>query len=83
MVCEFGMSPLGNQLIGNEGVSQQLAAQVDDEVASLVDDAYRTAKSILLQRRKDLVSIAEHLVRVETMDGAEFDAMLVRDDETL
>ncbi|MGZ3637826.1 MAG: ATP-dependent zinc metalloprotease FtsH [Ktedonobacterales bacterium] len=82
MVREFGMSPLGNLLIDTDGVSPQLAAQVDDEVASLVDDAYRTAKSILLQRRKELVSIAEHLVRVETIDGADLDAMLFIDQGT-
>ncbi len=82
MVREFGMSPLGNLSIGNDGVGPQLAAQVDDQVASLVDDAYRTAKSILLQRRKALVSIAEHLVRVETIDGADLDAMLFIDQGT-
>lgn len=82
MVREFGMSPLGNLSIGNDGVGPQLAAQVDDQVASLVDDAYRTAKSILLQRRKALVSIAEHLVRVETIDDADLDAMLFIDEGT-
>ncbi|MGZ3667786.1 MAG: hypothetical protein ACXVDA_25250, partial [Ktedonobacterales bacterium] len=82
MVREFGMSPLGNVLIDNDGVSPQLAAQVDDEVASLVDGAYRTAKSILLQRRKELVSIAEQLIRVETIDGADLDALLFVDQRT-
>lgn len=82
MVREFGMSPLGNLMIDTGGVSPQLAAQVDDEVASLVDDAYRTAKSVLLQRRKELVSIAEQLIRVETIDGADLDTMLFIDQGT-
>ena len=77
MVCEFGMSPLGNILIEEEGaLSAQLAARVDSEVSFLVDQAYQSAKSILEEKHDRLVAIAERLIEVETIDGAELDEMI-------
>ena len=80
MVCEFGMSPLGLiSLKGDEGkapISGETAARIDREVAALVDQAYSTALTILREKRDRLVQIAERLIEVETIDGAELDAML-------
>jgi cell division protease FtsH len=77
MVCEFGMSTLGNVLIEEDGsVSAQLASRVDAEVAELVDQAHQTAKRVLQQKQNRLVAISEHLIEVETIDGTELDAML-------
>jgi cell division protease FtsH len=77
MVCEFGMSPLGNILISEDGTtSAQIASRVDTEVSALVDNAYDTAKSILLDKKDRLIAISEHLIEVETIDGSELDDML-------
>src|SRR5579875_780348 len=81
MVCEFGMSPLGNILMkkdneGNSTVSAETAARIDQEVATLVDQSYQTALNILREKKDKLISIAEHLIEVETIDGHELDAML-------
>jgi cell division protease FtsH len=77
MVCEFGMSPLGNILIEEDGtVSASLATKVDAEVSFLVEQAYQTAKSILEEKRARLEAISERLIEVETIDGTELDAML-------
>ena len=81
MVCEFGMSPLGNILMkrdtdGSSTVSPETAARVDQEVARLVEQAYETALSILREKQDKLIAIAEHLIEVETIDGSELDAML-------
>jgi cell division protease FtsH len=76
MVREFGMSPLGNILIDDDGVGPQLATQADSEVSYLVEQAYKTAKDILEQQREKLVSISEHLMQVETIEGGELDHML-------
>jgi cell division protease FtsH len=80
MVCEFGMSPLGQiQLKAPEdggALSPQTAAQVDAEIRFLADQAYQTAKDILLERKDKLISISEHLIEVETIDGEELDRML-------
>src|SRR5579885_2356964 len=81
MVCEFGMSPLGNILMkkdaeGNATVSPETATRIDQEVARLVDQSYQTALDILRQKKDKLIAIAEHLIEVETIDGPELDAML-------
>ncbi len=80
MVCEFGMSPLGQIQIksAEEGgaLSPQTAAKVDAEISFLADQAYQTAKDILLERKAKLISISEHLIDVETIDGEELDRLL-------
>ncbi|MFI5271828.1 MAG: ATP-dependent zinc metalloprotease FtsH [Ktedonobacterales bacterium] len=81
MVREFGMSPLGNVLMEDDTVGPQLAAQIDAEVKLLVDEAYTTAKAILENRQDKLVTISEHLMRIETIDGGELDQMLFGPDD--
>ncbi len=80
MVCEFGMSPLGQiQLKAPEeggAISPQTAAQIDSEIRFLTDQAYQTAKDILLERKDKLITISEHLIEVETIDGEELDRLL-------
>jgi cell division protease FtsH len=81
MVCEFGMSPLGlvslkGDTEGKSTISAETAAYIDREISALVDSAYSTALAILREKRDKLVQIAEHLIEVETIDGAELDAML-------
>jgi cell division protease FtsH len=83
MVREFGMSPLGNVLIEDEGVSPQRATQADAEESYLVEQAYATAKDILEAKKDKLIAISEHLIQVETIDGPELDRLLFGDDDTM
>ncbi len=81
MVCEFGMSPLGNVALkkdadGSVMISAETAMKIDKEMAFLVDQAYETALNILQEKKEKLIEIAEHLMEVETIDGSELDAML-------
>jgi cell division protease FtsH len=76
MVREFGMTTIGQVLMENDSISPQLAARIDAEIAALVDQAYATAKETLTGRREQLIAISEHLMQVETLDGAELDRML-------
>jgi len=81
MVCEFGMTKLGNVSLkadaeGNLTISAETAAKIDAEISQLVDEAYDKALSILRERKEKLIAIAEHLIRVETIDGSELDTML-------
>lgn len=81
MVCEFGMSPLGliavkNEADGSIPVSAETAGKIDREISSLVEQAYQTALEILREKQARLIQIAEHLIQVETIDGAELDSML-------
>jgi cell division protease FtsH len=86
MVCEFGMSErLGLVTLRARDdddsplISELTAEDVDAEVKALIDAAYRQAVQILQQKRAILVRIAEHLQQVETIDGAELDALLASD----
>src|SRR2546421_3506554 len=81
MVCEFGMSPLGNVALkadadGNTTISAETAAKIDQEVSLLIEQAYQTAINTLREKRNKLVAISEHLIQVETIDGTELDRML-------
>src|SRR6266480_744158 len=81
MVCEFGMSPLGLISFKAESestspVSAETAARIDKEISLLVEQAYETALNILNEKKDKLITIAEHLIEVETIDGSELDALL-------
>ncbi|HEX4206498.1 MAG TPA: AAA family ATPase [Ktedonobacteraceae bacterium] len=81
MVCEFGMTSLGKIALkadaeGKSVISGETAIKIDAEVAKLVDEAYQTALNILSEKKEKLITIAEHLTLVETIDGIELDAML-------
>ncbi len=81
MVCEFGMSPLGNVALkmeadGSTSISPETAARIDKEISLLVEQAYETALHILQEKKDKLITIGEHLIEVETIDGTELDAML-------
>lgn len=80
MVCEFGMSALGNVLLkqdeGGSSFSAATAARIDTEVSLFVDQAYETALNILREKKDRLIAISEHLIQVETINGSELDSML-------
>jgi cell division protease FtsH len=81
MVCEFGMSQLGlisfkAEPDGTSTISAETAARIDKEISLLVEQAYETALNILREKKDKLISIAERLIEVETIDGSELDALL-------
>ena len=81
MVCEFGMSSLGNIALkadadGSTMISAEVAARIDTEVSALINQAYTTALNILREKEDKLMVISEHLIQVETIDGEELDKML-------
>ena len=81
MVCEFGMSSLGNVAFkanedGSSAISTETAAKIDAEVGKFIEQAYTTALNILSKKKDRLIAISEHLIQVETIDGSELDKML-------
>ncbi len=81
MVCEFGMSTLGNVALkaeadGSSSISAETASRIDAEVSLLIEQAYATALNILREKKDRLIAISEHLIQVETIDGTELDEML-------
>ena len=90
MVTRYGMSEklgpitfgekdelifLGRTIGEQRNYSEEIARQIDREVRRIVEDAYHTAKNVLIANRDKLVALGEHLMREETIDAAAFNAM--------
>ncbi|GBD22111.1 ATP-dependent zinc metalloprotease FtsH [bacterium HR28] len=90
MVTEFGMSErlgplafgrkeelifLGREIAEQRNYSDQVAYEIDQEVRRLIDQAYQTAKNILMQHMDKLEKIATLLVEKETIEGHEIEAL--------
>ena len=84
MVCQWGMSEelgmveygdhqehvfLARDVSHARSYSEDTAQKIDREVKRLIDNAYNTAKRILMERRAELDLIAQALLDFETLDG--------------
>jgi cell division protease FtsH len=56
--------------------SEETARKIDEEVKTILDEAYADAKRILQEHRDKLDTIATRLLEVETLDANAFRAML-------
>ncbi len=52
--------------------SEQMAAEVDQEIMRVLRESYEEAKRLLLENREALDKIAEYLIEKETITGKEF-----------
>ncbi len=89
MITQLGMSNLGPLAYGKKdemvflgreiseqrNYSEAVAESIDEEVKRIVSEAYEQAKSILQKYDEQLVLVAEKLLEVETLSGAEFEAL--------
>jgi len=95
MVTQWGMSDklgtvtmghkeelvfLGRDLGEQRNYSEEVAAIIDEEIRSIVDHGYQTAKSILTQQRGKMDAVVERLKVVETIDGKELDQILASEE---
>jgi cell division protease FtsH len=95
MVTQWGMSEkLGNVAMGHReelvflgrdlgeqrNYSEEVAAVIDEEIRSIVNHGYQTAKTILTKQRNKMDAVVERLKIVETIDGKELDAIIARED---
>src|SRR3989344_5537673 len=90
LVTKYGMSQLGpitfgsteelvflGREIGHEkNYSENVAAQIDEEVRKVVESAYNVADKILKQNKKALKKIADVLMEKEVLEQEEFYALL-------
>jgi len=91
MVMRFGMSDkLGPRVFGHEhgqpflgrefstepDYSDEIAREIDDEVRRIVEAAHHRAQTILTEHKDDLTKISEILVKRETIEKEEFQALL-------
>jgi cell division protease FtsH len=91
MVMRFGMSErlgprvfghdrsqpfLGREFSAEPDYSDEIAREIDDEVRRIVEDAHQTSKDILSEHREQLDTISKILLERETIEAAEFIALL-------
>lgn len=88
MVTRFGMSEkLGPQIYGRreemiflgkelaeheKNYSEEVAAEIDKEVAAIIEKSHKKAREVLIKNKEKLKEIAEELVKKETLEGDEF-----------
>ena len=84
MVARYGMSDtlgpvafVNDRIEGGSKVSQEVAAKIDAEVSKIIAEARQRAIQVLTDHRGALDAIADKLVEVETVERAEFEALLV------
>ncbi|PID38500.1 MAG: cell division protein FtsH [Proteobacteria bacterium] len=91
MVCEWGMSKtlgpvafgkkeesifLGREITRSHNYSERTAETIDAEVRQIIDDSYKKAREILETQRDQLESLAETLLKHETLDAEQIQAVL-------
>ncbi|MEE4237921.1 MAG: ATP-dependent zinc metalloprotease FtsH [Anderseniella sp.] len=67
---------LGHSVARQQNVSEDTAQKIDAEIKRLVDEAYKTAKTILTKKSKDLETLAQGLLEYETLSGEEITNLL-------
>ncbi len=95
MVTQWGMSEkvgtvtmghkeelvfLGRDLGEQRTYSEEVAAVIDEEIRSIINHGYQTAKTILTRQRAKMDAVVERLKEVETIDGKELDDILAREE---
>ena len=93
MVTQWGMSEklgtvtmghkeelvfLGRDLGEQRNYSEEVAAVIDEEIRSIVNHGYQTAKVILTAQRHKMDAVVERLKIVETLDAKDLDEILNR-----
>lgn len=84
MVTEYGMSDIGPINLDGEKrmiyeqapISPDMAAKIDTEIKKITDEAYKKAASILLKQKKKLDKLAEELLKKETLESEDFEALV-------
>lgn len=90
MVMDYGMSEklglikygdleetkhLGYIYGGGREYSEEVAKLIDQEVRELVDNAYKDAKEILINKKEYVEKLVEKLLKQEVVSGQEFEEM--------
>jgi cell division protease FtsH len=91
MILEWGMSDnlgrvslsdenqeifLGDEIARSRNFSERTAREVDEEIRTIIDEAYNGAKEILNDNKKGLQRVVEELVEKEEISGIELMKLL-------
>lgn len=66
---------LGREISEQRDYSEAVAEKIDQEVRELVNNAYKSAKELMLKYRKELDVVANRLLEVETLNRDEFESI--------
>ncbi len=92
MVTQYGMSTklgpmvfgqreqmvfLGRDIGEQRNYSEAVAREIDREVRRIVEESYARAKEIIINNRDILARVVKHLIKKETLDRAEFEALVM------
>jgi cell division protease FtsH len=92
MVTHYGMSDnlgpmtysgdddevfLGRDFAKSRNYSEEVAAQIDREMRSIIDKAYHKAEALLRDNLAKLHDVAKALLEKETLDGKEFERIFL------
>jgi cell division protease FtsH len=96
MVTEFGMSDLGpiqyeqaggSVFLGRDytntqkNFSTQIAFEIDKAVRQISDEAHERAKNLLLEKKDQVILIAETLLENETITAEEIEGLIGKKEE--
>ena len=70
---------LGRDFNNNKNYSEKIAAEIDDEIRTIIENAHAECKAILTEHIDKLHLIAGYLLRSEFMDGDMFKAAMEND----
>ena len=66
---------LGRDFSTRQNYSEEVAAEVDHEIRRLLDDCHKAAKKILVDNDEAFERVAQALLKVETLDGDQFERL--------
>ncbi|MFC2010846.1 ATP-dependent zinc metalloprotease FtsH [Chloroflexota bacterium] len=90
MVTDYGMSDkmgprtfgdkqelvfLGREISEQKDYGDKIANAIDEEIDSIIQDAYETARKILTENKAILIQITQKLIAEETLEGEELEAL--------
>ena len=70
---------LGRDLGHSRDYSETIAAQIDEEIRAVIDDAYDRCENILTEHMDQLHKVAEFLYEFEKINGADFERLMQGD----
>ena len=91
MVMNYGMSQrlgavsfdsghdevfIGRSMAQAKTYSEEVAAQIDEEVKAIIDAGYRRCQQVLGEHREQMEAVAAYLLEHETMSGEDFEAVM-------
>jgi cell division protease FtsH len=73
---DHGLPFLGREFSAEPDYSDEIAREIDDEIRRIVETAHVQAKEILNTQRENLEKLSEILVKRETIEKEQFEALL-------